>query len=71
MTLCLLCNQQDGIIDQRKEKWGTDKETFNLDIVELKEFRLADDYLSNGFQDSFKYPLRCIVFVPRDKVSHD
>ena len=43
-------------------------EAFNLDIVEFKEAYKADEYLSKGFEDVFKYELRSLVFLPKQKV---
>ena len=43
-------------------------EAFHLDIVDCKEARLAEYFLSDGFKDLFKYPF-CLVFFPREKVS--
>lgn len=56
-------------LDKRPE--SDDKEAFNLDIVDCKDARSAEDYLSGGFADLFKYPFRCLVFFPRDKVGLD
>jgi hypothetical protein len=46
-----------------------DKEAFNLDIVDCRDARSAEDFLSEGFEDLFKYSFRCLVFFPIDKVS--
>ena len=43
-------------------------ESFNLDIVEFKEAYKAEEYLSKGFEDVFKYELRSLVFLPKQKV---
>ena len=43
-------------------------EAFNLDIVEFKEAYKAEEYLSKGFEDVFKYELRSLVFLPKQKV---
>ena len=41
---------------------------FNFDIVEPKEFYLADDYLSEGFANCYKYQLSCFNFLPLQMV---
>ena len=43
-------------------------EAFNLDIVDFKEAYKAEEYLSKGFEDVFKYELRSLVFFPKQKV---
>lgn len=43
-------------------------EAFNLDIVELKDTCFAEEFLSTGFEENFKYPLRAFVFYPRHMV---
>jgi hypothetical protein len=55
-------------MNARFGKGAYQKEAFNIDIVDLKEFRSAEDYLCDSFENSFKYPLRCFLFFPRDKV---
>ncbi len=54
-----------------KQMESDDKEAFHLDIVDCKDARSAEDFLSDGFEDLFKYPFRCLVFFPREKVSLD
>lgn len=42
---------------------------FNLDIIEYEEAHQAEEnYLSEGFENRFKYPLCSFVFLPREKV---
>jgi hypothetical protein len=59
------------IMKQRLDKpmESDDKEPFNLDIVDCRDARSAEDFLSEGFEDLFKYSFRCLVFFPLDKVS--
>ena len=42
---------------------------FNLDIVEPKEFHLAEDYLSENFSNCYQYRLSCFKFLPLQQVS--
>ena len=43
---------------------STKCETFHLDIVEPMKFHLAEDYLSEGFENRYNYPFRCLNFIP-------
>ena len=43
-------------------------EAFNLDIVEFKEAGKAEEYLSEGYGNAFKYVLRSFNFFPKQKV---
>ena len=45
-----------------------DNLVFNLDIVEPKEFPLAEDYLSEGFVNGYKYQLGWLKFLPLNMV---
>ena len=47
----------------------TEREAFDLDITEYKDAYQAEEYLSDGFQESYIYPLRSIVFHPRYEVT--
>ncbi|XP_046655756.1 mRNA-capping enzyme-like isoform X2 [Daphnia pulicaria] len=60
---------QEEIMKQRLDKPMEldDKEPFNLDIVDCRDARSAEDFLSEGFEDLFKYSFRCLVFFPREK----
>ena len=43
---------------------STKCETFHLDIVEPMKLHLAEDYLSEGFENRYNYPFRCLNFIP-------
>ena len=51
-----------------QNKTSQENEAFTLDIAEYKEAHNAEDYLSSDFKDSFKYPYRALVFVPKREV---
>jgi hypothetical protein len=48
-------------------KQTNENEAFDLDIVECLDSNLTY-YLANEFENEFKYPLRSLVFFPRNKV---
>lgn len=41
---------------------------FKLDITEYKDTSSAKDFLSSGFEEQYKYPVRSFVFFPRQRV---
>ena len=43
----------------------TEGEIFDLDIAKYEDAFRAEEYLSEEFKDSYKYPLRSIIFHPR------
>lgn len=43
-------------------------EPFDLDIVDLKEDYLAEQFIVSEFENRFKYPLHSFVFYPKQKV---
>lgn len=52
-----------------KQTISIKNEAFGLDIVECLDIDLTHcDYLGAEFENEFKYPLRCLVFFPRNKV---
>lgn len=55
-----------------KPRWDAkqtnENEAFDLDIVECLDTNLTDDYQAQEFGNESKYPLRSLVFFPRNKV---
>lgn len=43
----------------------TEGEIFDLDIAKYEDAFRAEEYLSEEFKDSYKYPLRSIIFHSR------
>jgi len=56
----------DGI---KKGTIQVDQEVFGLDIAEYMDTSLFEEnYLKEGFKDSYDYLLRSFIFHPRNKV---
>ncbi|KAI9556339.1 hypothetical protein GHT06_018913 [Daphnia sinensis] len=46
---------------------SNEKEAFSLDIVEYVEANQTENYLCDGFEGRYKYPMRSFIFYPRHK----
>lgn len=46
-----------------------EREIFDLDITKYEEAFRVEEYLSREFKESYKYPLRSVVFHPRHGVN--
>ena len=52
----------------KNRKGCNEKEAFDLDIADYQEAHQSENYLSRDFAARYKYPLRSLVFFPRQKV---
>lgn len=43
-------------------------EAFQLDIAKYKDTGNAEEFLSSGFEERFKYPFRAFEFLPKEMV---
>lgn len=46
-------------------KQSDNNEAFHLDVVEIREFSQAKEFLDNEFENNFRYPVEALVFFPR------
>jgi hypothetical protein len=52
----------------KKLKISIENEVFNVDIVECLLEPGSSDFLDAELENGFKYPLRSLVFFPRNQV---
>jgi hypothetical protein len=50
---------------------GKEKEAFDLEIIKYEDAYQTENYLSDEFINSYKYPFRSLVFHPRQKVKQN